>query len=180
MRNGGNGSVQSGLSWASKVLVIMKPVASAPARSTNTLRHAFRIFVSSCSIRTTGMRFPLEAEHTPRAGSNLGVGRRLKYDVGDGRDVIAILWIGGESLPLRVLAERSPRGIPRRHVGEGEHVSEAGHIRADERLAEEDWREARSPKDRHLAGVEHLQLVECSAIAVTLVRPELEDVRCSR
>src|SRR6266853_6771717 len=57
-------------------------------------------------------------------------------------------------------------------------LSEAGHIRADERLAEEDWREACSPKDRHLAGVEHLQLVECSAIAVTLVRPELEIARC--
>src|SRR5882762_8010800 len=118
------------------------------------------------------MRFPLEAEQLSA--------RRLKYDVGDGRDVVAILRVGGESLPLRVLAELAPSRVARRHVGEGEHIGQAGHLRADDGLAEEDWREARPPKDRHLARVEHLQLVECSAIAVTLVRPELEDARCRR
>src|SRR5438477_12764893 len=114
---------------------------------------------------------------TPKVNSDLRVGRRLQDDVRDRRDVIPILRVGGESLPLRVFAERSPRPLALRHIGERENVRQARHPRADERLTEEDGREARPPKDRHFAGVEYLQLVERGTIAVTLIRAQLVDSR---
>src|ERR1700693_3342772 len=46
MRNGGNGSVQSGLTCASKVLATMKRAANAPASGTLTLWMSFHIFGS--------------------------------------------------------------------------------------------------------------------------------------
>src|SRR4051794_14479952 len=95
---------------------------------------------------------------TRRYRSELGVRGRPEDDVGDGRYILLKLWVCGQRLPVGVFAERAPRRVACRHVGEGEHVSQARHLRTDHRLTEEHRREARPAEDRHLAGVEHLEL----------------------
>src|ERR1700741_3823246 len=114
MRKGGNGSVQSGPACARKLPAPMKTATTATLAPEKIQESAFLF----------------------RMGSDLRVGRGLKDDVGDGRDVVAILRIGGKSLPLGVLAKLAPRGVPRRHVGESEHVHEARRVWPDDSLAE--------------------------------------------
>src|SRR4051812_15220564 len=58
--------------------------------------------------------------------SDLRIACRLEDDVRNRRNLVPVLRIGGKSLPLRILAECTPRRVPRRHVGKGDHLNQLG------------------------------------------------------
>src|ERR1700682_4853093 len=79
----------------------------------------------SWTLAPTRRRFQVSPPVVQFSLSDLGVGRRLEDNIRDGRDIVTVLRVGGESLPRRVLAKLAPRRVARRNVGEGEHVGQA-------------------------------------------------------
>src|SRR6185437_347917 len=84
-----------------------------------------------------------------KAGLDLRVLRGGKNEVGNVADGCLEVVAGrtGELLPLRVAAEAIPACVQLGHIREGQHVGEAGHVRADQGVAIEDLTAAGPLKD---------------------------------
>src|ERR1017187_171376 len=76
--------------------------------------------------------------------SKLRGGEWAEDQVGDVADdgLVAVARVGGELFPVGMVAEGVPASVVLVEAGEAEHVGEAGHAGADERVAEKDGMKA--------------------------------------
>src|SRR5437899_5149671 len=141
---------------------------------------ALRISIGFLTRRTSGSHGWQDQKTYSRNllnTSDLRATQRAEIEI---RDVahnlrIRIPWPMGQLLPRRICRERSPLFSKLRRICEGQHVVQARHPRADQRISKEHRRQPSPRKNPNLRLVKHLHLARVRDLARAFVGAKLKD-----